>query len=616
MDGFEFTKAELNIARDFAGIVGRVDLSRLGMPSSHIVYLTPDIPSRLGPFGAPGASWSVQMLRSGAPEYPPPVDKGRRSITTWAGSIWHVPAVNKLDEVSACNSLLSKAVCDADLTILRRIDGDFVAAVITSEQVVLLRSLTSTTMLFYRVCSDTIQWSTNFMDLVDDPFDDMDRDVLAFVTWGGNAIPYPGIETLLPGEFVRFNARGVVREQFDDYERPGYPRQMSLAEWGESARELIQRSVARRARPFRRVGLLLSGGMDSSAIARCLVDAGADVRCYNWASPSYPPADESRYARSVAEHLGIPLTSIDIGGDRFAGSRFLDEGWEFSVPYNHGLYRWWHEAVQIAKQEVDCLMTGRFGDGFCGRSELNLFADLATIEPLQGVKFFLHSLSVPTTTARLLSSFLPSPEGIKLFVQSLPLPVNMGFLRNFLRRRKTDLSPWRQIYHFTEEAQQAISMLKDQATSRELLQSLALDNNTLRPAGLVHISPFLDRDIMCLVKAIPSAYRLLPYGGQVINKPVLRWAFLDLLPPEVVRRNYQRSFSAITQWYCLNNKEFLRRLFSRDAYLVKYGIVDYRRFLEVLEDRRKVQMCANTIIRSAMVELWLKSLSRTEVRSC
>ena len=262
-------------------------------------------------------------------------------------------------------------------------------------------------------------------------------------------------------------------------------------------------------------------------------------------------------------------------------------------------------------------MTGRFGDGFCGLSGLNLFADFASIEPLQGVKFLWHSLSIPMTTARLLRSFLPSLKWAKVIMKRLPIPMTTAWLlRRLLPKRRTDLSPWRQIYHFTDEAQRAVFQLKDQATRCELLQSLALDINTLRPAGLVHISPYLDREIRCLVKSIPCAYRLLPYGGQLINKPVLRRAFLDLLPPEIIRRNYQRSFSGIIQWYCLNNREFLRRLFSPDAYLVKYGIVDYNRFLEMLEDRRKVQTCANTIIRNSMIELWLKSLAKLEVLSC
>ena len=119
---------------------------------------------------------------------------------------------------------------DANLGIIRQIEGDFVAAVVTLEQVVLLRSLTSTTMLFYRVNQNTIMWSTSFMDLVDAPFDDMDGDALAYVAWGGNAIPYSGIETLLPGEFVRFNAQGIVRGRFDEYKHGGV-RRMSLAEW-------------------------------------------------------------------------------------------------------------------------------------------------------------------------------------------------------------------------------------------------------------------------------------------------------------------------------------------------------------------------------------------------
>ena len=606
----------LNIARDFAGIAGRLDLSESVIPSSLIVYLTPGIPCSLCNIRAPSPSWAVQMLRPGSPEDPSLVTKSRNTITTWAGSIWHFSSVGDLDEVRACHRLLSNAVRNGNLGIIRQIEGDFVAAVITTKQVLLLRSLTSATMLFYRVTQDTIMWSTNFMDLVNEPFDDIDRDVLAFVAWGGNAIPYPGIETLLPGEFVCFNARGIVRSRFDDYDKPGHARHTSLADWGESARELILRSVAKRAQHFDKVGVLLSGGIDSSAIVRCLVDIGANVKCYNWASPSYPPADESQYARKVTEYLGVPLTTIDIGCDRLSGSQFLDEEWEFSVPYNHGLYRWWHETTLIAKEEVDCLMSGRGGDGFCGLSELSLFAGLTSIGAIQGLKFFWHSLSISMSTSGLFRRFLPNLQELGLLLHNLPIPMSLVQSFKSFHQKKSDLSPWRQIDYFTDEAQQAIFRLKDQATGSDLLQALALDINTFRPTGLVHISPYIDREIIGLMKSIPNGYRLLPYGGQLITKPVLRWAFLDLLPPEIIRRNYRQYFSGIIQSYCLNNREFLRRLFDQDAYLVKYGIVDPNRFLKMLEDRRRIQICASTIIRSSMVELWLKSVARRERLRC
>jgi asparagine synthase (glutamine-hydrolysing) len=70
-------------------------------------------------------------------------------------------------------------------------------------------------------------------------------------------------------------------------------------------REALQRSVARRLRSDVPVGVFLSGGIDSSAVAACAVKAlgGAALRTFSIAFDD-PSFDESPHARRVAAHLG------------------------------------------------------------------------------------------------------------------------------------------------------------------------------------------------------------------------------------------------------------------------------------------------------------------------
>ena len=608
-----------DISRDFVGIVGKLDLTSLESPILHNSHLHPRSPLIVDDCDGHSNCWSAQILRPSAPKSSRALGQNPHIITTFAGSIWQLPARNGLSEVNALRNTLSYAASEQNFQMVRQIEGDFVAAVLRSGKVVLLRSLTSTTTLYFRVTPKAVLWSTNFMDLVDDPISDLDFGKLAYVAWGGNRIPYSGIETVSQDEVVTLSAGKISRMQFDDYITPVHnKRHMPLPEWGEMARELLLAAVAKRAKRFKTIGLLLSGGIDSGAIARCLVDAGAQVQCYHWASPSYPPADESPYVRKVSTMLDIPVTTIDIGSDRLSSSSFLSAEWRFAVPYNHSLYRWWKETISLAQGEIDCLMSGRFGGSF----HLGVgIRPPTSIGLSEAAKYIWNSLSLPVPTKQLLIHLIPALAKTGFFQKFLPAYDPEEPLLNLNREEAVTIEDTaavdgRQVHHFTDQAKRAVIIPLGQGFE-DSLQTLALNINDLHPADLVHTSPYLDRDLRSFVRSIPNAYRCYPYGGQVIDKPVLRQAFMDLLPAEVIRHNFTQFYAGIRYQYCLNNRRFLKEFFAPDSYLVQYDVIDSDRFSQVLSDQRKLQECSGTIFINFMAELWLRTLaSKKEGKSC
>lgn len=610
--GFQFMKeSRLDIARDYVGVVGRFDFAASDCSSLYYTHLPSEAPFQLHDCDAPSQCWSAQVLRPDSPRIGHTGDSFSGPISTWAGTIWYVPDCYGIGEISALQRILASASRCGDFDALCRVEGDFVAVVVASEKVVLIRGLTSTIPLFYKVRKKTVSWSTNFMHLVEDPINDISFDNLAYISWGGNRLPYPGIDTVSQGEAVILNARGIENVQFDDYatiENREKPK--SLLEWSETARGLLLAAVAKRARRFHKIGLLLSGGIDSCALAKCLVDVGADVHCYHWASPTYSPADESPYALRVTDMLGIPVTTIDIGRDLQASSAFLDPEWRFEVPYNHPLYRWWKESICLAKPEVDCLMTGRFGGSFHLGIGIRPPKGCGFIE---GMKYVWNSLSLPIPTRQLVVYLIPSL-------------INLSFCRSFfpdydpedtlltMQREgaftlgETAAADGRRVDHYSDRAKQAI-IASGNTLFEDSMQVLALDTNDLRPAGLVSIAPYLDKELRSFTKSIPDMYRCYPFAGQLIDKPVLRLAFMDQLPSKVIRHNYQQFYAGILQRYCLNNREFLRTIFNSESLLVKYGVIDLARMSRVLEDQRILRSCSGTIIVNFMVELWLRSLA-------
>ena len=63
------------------------------------------------------------------------------------------------------------------------------------------------------------------------------------------------------------------------------------------------------------VGVALSGGIDSSAIAALCVRNGLDVSAFSVGYPGAPRSDERSQARSFADRLGIPFFDVELGVD-------------------------------------------------------------------------------------------------------------------------------------------------------------------------------------------------------------------------------------------------------------------------------------------------------------
>ncbi|MCS6781619.1 MAG: asparagine synthetase B family protein [Gloeomargarita sp. SKYBB_i_bin120] len=148
-----------------------------------------------------------------------------------------------------------------------------------------------------------------------------------------------------------------------------------LADWHEQAdpladeaiavqelRDLLEEAVARQTCDLHQktVGILLSGGLDSSTIAVLLKRAGLKVRAYTLDFGSYG-ISEMAYAQKVAQHLQIPLVKVECSPRRVkqslsAATKALD------LPYGDGVCIPLWLLYQTARQECEVLFNGEGGD--------------------------------------------------------------------------------------------------------------------------------------------------------------------------------------------------------------------------------------------------------------
>ncbi len=126
-----------------------------------------------------------------------------------------------------------------------------------------------------------------------------------------------GISQVAPGEVVVVDRGGVRRSRFW---QPDFEHRIRLADEGEYAealRELLVESVRARCSGVLPTGLMLSGGVDSGAIAATagwLAQEGdiAPIHTYSWASARFPEADERAISGRLVRRWGLPAMAVPV----------------------------------------------------------------------------------------------------------------------------------------------------------------------------------------------------------------------------------------------------------------------------------------------------------------
>ena len=129
---------------------------------------------------------------------------------------------------------------------------------------------------------------------------------------------YKGIQKLEAGTLLRFDEQGLRVKRWWTPPLPSGVRRLSLGveRWEKSVHTSLRMAVRKRLDTDLPVAVLLSGGIDSSAVA-ALAKGEARSELHSF-SMGFDEAsfDESGPARQVAEHLGLPHTQLRFGPER------------------------------------------------------------------------------------------------------------------------------------------------------------------------------------------------------------------------------------------------------------------------------------------------------------
>lgn len=369
------------------------------------------------------------------------------------------------------------------------------------------------------------------------------------------------------------------------YWQPSYTRRpehagMTADEWRDAVLDALRVAVRRRTVADVPVGVLLSGGLDSSLIVALLADEGQrDLMTFSvgFETEGGEEGDEFRYSDLVAREFGTDHRRLMVPSERV--STALDGAFEaMSEPMiSHDVVAFHLLSEQVSK-EVKVVQSGQGADEvFAG---YHWYPELASVpredEPERyAATYFDRSHA---DLARVLRpEMLPQDD------------VSEGFVREHMARPGAETALDAALRLDTHV------MLVDDPVKR-------VDNMTMA-WGLEARVPFLDHELVELAAACPPELKLADGG-----KGVLKEAGRKLLPHEVVDRpKGYFPVPAIRHMAgpvlrrvreALQAPEARRRGVYRDAYVAE---------LLRAPDEHRTRRGANALWQIAVLEIWLQT---------
>lgn len=390
---------------------------------------------------------------------------------------------------------------------------------------------------------------------------------------------FRGISKLPPGHTLILDLPGdllAIQPYWDlSLARSESPSEQRLADYLVEFQNIFQEVIRQELTADVPVGVLLSGGMDSSAVAAAAARlSGKKMQTFTVAFPDFS-FDESSYARQVAQFLGTehfettltPMKMLELV-PRLAD--FLDE------PLGDSSFIPTFLLSQFTRQQVKVVLGGDGGD--------ELFAGYSTLQAHRLMKYYqmLAPRRLQECLAQL-SDYLPVTFNnisldfkLRRFFLGQPFPPlirHQRWLGSFTTGQiNLLLKP--EMNAGEEATADLIFHHGRQSGVREVLNQVLYNDMKLYLEG--DILPKVDRASMAnsLEVRVPFLnHQLLDFAGKLplrfklcglTRKYLLRLAFKDVLPPAIMRRAKKGFNMPVARWLTGPLKPLATELFAKE----------------------------------------------------
>jgi len=443
--------------------------------------------------------------------------------------------------------------------MVERLNGMFAFAVLDRRRSVLLlaRDRVGIKPLHYAIDGERLVFASELKALLTDRALCKGIDPVAldeYLTY--EFVPSPrsivrGVSKLQPGHTLTWSLStrsAVVRRYWAPELGVGDGRR-NLDEEGEHLRAVLRESVRKELISDVPLGVFLSGGIDSSAVAAMMTELGGEVKSFSvgFAERSF---DESAYARQVARHLGTEHREITLEPEMLLGMipklpSLLDE------PLGDASIIPTFLLAEFTRRHVKVALGGDGGD--------ELFAGYPTLQAHRLAAYYMRA-------PRLLREGLVEPVVRRLpvsrgnlsfdfrakqFVSGAAYPVaerHQRWMGSFATEERSAL--------LSREVKSEVDL--DAAHTDPLNQVLMLDmrlyleNDILvkldrasMMASLEGRVPLLNNDFVAYATSLPLDMKLRGFRSKFLLKRALR----GILPDRVLNRSKKGFGIPVAEWF-------------------------------------------------------------------
>ena len=441
----------------------------------------------------------------------------------------------------------------------RELKGDFAIAIFerTQQKLLLARDAMGVRPLHYCRWGETFLAASEIKAILAypgfeaRPDDDGLADFLLEGDWYERRLTcFKDVFRLMPGHMLVVTAKEQRLVQYFDFDPAKQLRFSTIGEYAEVLRALFEQAVRRRLRSSHPVGVLVSGGLDSSAIlcqASVLKKAGDGVQDCMGVAMTFPqgtPANEERFLDDIEIAQDVKIQRLRAESLRFPEQfLYFDE-----VPRFH-----WDvvfDCMSLAgKQGCRVILDGDFGDH-------TMHSDAHLVELARRLRWFQFRREFAALAASMTDSD-PSSWG-PYFREALLRDITPAFLKPIARRLDALLRPeQRPSWYCDAFRRKALRRRVNQrrpkgnffsnhgpsrhgvVTSAHSLNVREENNKISAALGFDKAYPFMDQDLIEFVIAIP---------GEIVNwkgrsKGLFREAMRGILPESIRERNWKADFT-------------------------------------------------------------------------
>ncbi len=397
---------------------------------------------------------------------------------------------------------------------------------------------------------------------------------------------FAGVKRLLPGHFLKWKDGGIRIEKYWDVEFEPKHEERRDAAFTEEWLELFRKSVDLRLMSDVPLGIFLSGGIDSSAIAAVMAKmVDQPIKTFSVGFKERE-ANEFEFARMVSKAFRTDHREIVITPEQFFAELpsliwHEDEplGFEASIPL--------YFVSKLAQEHVKVVLTGEGSDeilGGYGRYGKTM-ALLSYGEKYESLtpKFLREAVrtgvgTLPNSLNRKLKrTFLTLDADIEnLYFDNFAIfgkSLQAKLLTNETKARIEELNPYFHLHNLQNEtdAEDVLDNLLYADTKTYLHELLMKQDQMSMAASVESRVPFLDHKLVAYTAKLPVRMKI--RGGT--TKWILREAMKGILPREILERPkmgfpvplggwLRNEFSHIVDDYVLSERALARNILEPD----------------------------------------------------